>query len=406
MDTTSQRDDWHVTRHRIRTFIGFASIALANAVLARITHAANYLIIPYPQPVVILLELLPAVLTKLFLPFIYGYIPQNARIALVTGAWTVVKTVVSATPPNVLPPVRVVMTLLAASSSAATEILCLDLIRGYGRLGLIAWAAGTSLGQMANAIWPLVLTSFMGMTVREGTEYMYRLVAIILLAYFAILPRNCLPTGSETDLSNRDTGGYNKNTSLLETTSTSNKVTGIFGHQIRQVSVVSRQYLHILLATSAMQAMVFPGISLALDGSSFSSLLSWTSALAFSLSFGNLTARLSAMSLRLGNHRIALILLAWTVALLLADSIFFLGSSFVVLSVALCSGLLGGAIYVEVFDGVLQALSDHPDCILAIGIIGAGDTLGSLLGGWIGFLWEATVCDMTVDRGRFCHRFL
>ncbi|KAK2029828.1 hypothetical protein LX32DRAFT_652082 [Colletotrichum zoysiae] len=78
MDKMNKLDDWRVTRHRIRTFSGFATIALANAVLARITHAANYLIIPYPQPVVILLELLPAALTKIFLPFIYGYVPQNS----------------------------------------------------------------------------------------------------------------------------------------------------------------------------------------------------------------------------------------------------------------------------------------------------------------------------------------
>ncbi|KAK1958861.1 hypothetical protein LY78DRAFT_646930 [Colletotrichum sublineola] len=379
--------------------------AFANAVLARIAHAANYLIIPYPQPVVILLELLPAAVTKLFLPFVYGYVPKNARFVLITGAWILVNTVVSATPPNVLPPVRVLMTLLAACSSAATELCCLDLIRDYGRLGLIAWAAGTSLGQMANATWPLVLTSFMGKTVREGTGYMYQLVAIILLAYYVFLPRNCLPTGAETDLSNRDAESNYKNMSLLEAASTTpDKVARKSGRQPRQISVVTRQYLPALLITSAAQAMVYPGISLALDGSSFSSLLSWTSSLAFALSFGSFVARLSAMSLRLGNHRVVLVLLAWTVVLLLADSIFFLDSSYVVICVALCSGLLGGAIYVEVFDGVLQAVSDHPDFLIAIGMISAGDTLGSLLGGWVGFVWETTVCNMTVDRGRFCHR--
>ncbi|GKT63878.1 hypothetical protein ColTof3_11217 [Colletotrichum tofieldiae] len=259
---------------------------------------------------------------------------------------------------------------------------------------------------MANATWPLVLTSFMGMTLREGTGYMYQLVAVILLAYFAILPKNCLPPGNgEVDLGNRNTASYHENTSLLEGTSTaSDKVARKFGRNSGLLSAVTKQYLPTLLIASAAQAMVFPGVSLALDGSAFSSLLSWTSALAFALNLGNFTARLSAMSLRLGNHRVVLILLAWTVALLLADSIFFLGSSWVVLCVALCSGLLGGAVYVEVFDGVLQAVSDHPDCILVLGIIGAGDTLGSLLGGLVGFLWEATICNMTVDRGRFCHR--
>ncbi|CCF45812.1 hypothetical protein CH063_14768, partial [Colletotrichum higginsianum] len=42
-----------------RVFSGFALIGLVNTILPSIVHAANYLIIPYPRHVVILVELLP-----------------------------------------------------------------------------------------------------------------------------------------------------------------------------------------------------------------------------------------------------------------------------------------------------------------------------------------------------------
>ncbi|OBR06566.1 Protein BTN [Colletotrichum higginsianum IMI 349063] len=403
--SSSQLDGPLVTKYRTRTFLGFALIGLATTILTRVSHAANYLIIPYPKAIVLLLELLPSCLAKLLLPSVFGYIPQNARLVLLAGLWLLVKVVVSATPPNVLPPVRVLMTLLAASSSAATELCCLDSVRRYGRLGLIAWAAGTSLGQMANATWPLVLTSSMGMTLREGTGYMYPLIFTILFAYFVVLPRSSSATGNgDVDLDNRYTASY-YDTSLMEATSTTlDKDPRKISRNPGTLAATTMQYLPTIFLASAAQAMVFPGVALALDGSSFSSLLSWTSALAFALYLGNFTARLSTIPFRLGNHRVVLILLAWMVALLLADSIFFLGSSWVVLGVALISGLLGGAVYIEVFDGVLKAVSDHSDCLLNLGIVSAGDTMGSLLGGLVGLLWEAAICSMTVDTGRFCHR--
>ncbi|KAK1974538.1 batten's disease protein Cln3 [Colletotrichum cereale] len=401
----SQLNGPPIDKYRVRIFLGFALIGLANAILVRVSHAANYLIIPYPQAAVLLLELLPPALTKLFLPFVFAYIPRNVRPVLLAGLWLLVKVVVSATPPNVLPPVRVLMTLLAACTSAATELCCLDLIRRYGRLGLVAWAIGTSLGQMANATWPLVLTSSMRMTLREGTGYMYQLVATILFAYFFVLPRSNLPTGiGEVGLDNRDSASYYETSMMDATLTTQDKGSRKSTRNSGMLSAVTIKYLPTLLLASAAQAMVFPGAALALDGSSFSSLLSWTSALAFALHLGNFTARLSAVSLRLGNHRVVLILLAWMVALLLADSIFFLGASWVVLSVAFGSGLLGGAVYIEVFDGVFKAVSGHSDCVLSLGVISAVDTIGSLLGGLVALLWEAAICNMTVDPGRFCHR--
>ncbi|KAL0930527.1 uncharacterized protein CTRU02_214602 [Colletotrichum truncatum] len=403
--SSSQVDDSFLTKYRMRTFLGFALIGLANTILARITHAANYLIIPYPKAIVLILELLPSGLTKIFLPFILDYIPQNARPVLLAGSWILVKTVVSATPPNVLPSVRVLMTILAACSSAATELCVLDLVRSYGRLGLIAWAVGTSLGQLANAMWPILLTSSKGMTLREGTGYMYNMVFTILLAYFVVLPRSFLATGRrEVDLGKRETTNYYDTELMGDNSTAPEKAARKLVRDRTLLSAVTVQYLPTVLIASAAQAMVFPGMALALDGSSFSTLLSWTSGLAFALSLGNLLARLLTISLRLGNHRVVLILLAWMVALLLADSIFFLGSSWVVLCVAFGSGLLGGAVYVEVFDGVLKAVSDHPDCLLNLGIISSGDTAGILLGGLIGLLWEAAICSVTVDTGRFCHR--
>ncbi|KAF6804255.1 hypothetical protein CSOJ01_10342 [Colletotrichum sojae] len=393
-------------QHRVRTFLGFALIGLANIVLARISHAANYLIVPYPQAVVLLLELLPAALAKLFLPFVLGYIPQGLRPVLLAGLWVLIKIIVSATPPNVLPPVRVLTTALAAACSAATELCCLDLARRYGRHALAAWAIGTSLGQIANATWPLVLTSSMGMTLREATGYMYQLVAAILVAYFVVLPKALPPAGfAGLGLDSNDTTTYYTTSLTEDASATPDKVTRKPARNARALPALAVQYLLTLLLASAAQAMVFPGIAFALDGSAFSSLLSWTSALAFALYLGNFAARsLSATSLRLGSHRVVLILLAWMVALLPADSIFFLGHSWVVLCVGLGAGLLGGAVYVEVFDGVLTGLSGHPDCVLILGIVGAGDTIGSLLGGLVGVLWQGMICGMTVDAGRFCHR--
>ncbi|KAH0421242.1 hypothetical protein CcaCcLH18_13545 [Colletotrichum camelliae] len=187
-------------RYVTRKFLAFALIGVSNAVLLRISCAANYLIVPYSQPIVLLLENLPSAIVKITLPFVIDHIPRNVRFLLIAATWLIVKLVVSDTPPNVLPPVRIFTTILAAVSSAATEICCLDLIQQHGRIGLIGWAVGTSLGHMVNATWPLVLTSYAGMTLREGTGYMYHLVAIIFLAHFIVLPQS-LPIAGHEDIS-------------------------------------------------------------------------------------------------------------------------------------------------------------------------------------------------------------
>lgn len=381
-------------------------IGVSNAVLLRISCAANYLIVPYSQPIVLLLENLPSAVVKIILPFVTGHIPRNVRFLLIAATWLIVKLVVSATPPNVLPPVRIFTTVLAAVSSAATEICCLDLIQQHGRIGLIGWAVGTSLGHMANATWPLVLTSYAGMTLREGTGYMYHLVAIIVLAHFIVLPQS-LPIAGHEDISmeKSEAAGYNVRTSLVSAGATiPHKGSSKVRRNSRAMLALLRQAVPTIFLVSAAQAMASPGSALALDGSSFSSLLSWTSALALALHTGNFTARLSTISLRLGSHRVVLILLAWMVALLAADSVFFLGNSWVVLGVALCSGLLGGAVYVEVFDNALRTVSGESYALLSMGIIGAGEVSGGLVGGIVGYFWQTLVCNMTTDEERFCHR--
>ncbi|EQB43319.1 hypothetical protein CGLO_18039 [Colletotrichum gloeosporioides Cg-14] len=389
-----------------RTFLAFALIGVSNAVLLRISCAANYLIIPYSQPVVLLLENCPSAIAKILLPFVIERIPRNVRLLLIAATWLIIKVVVSATPPNVLPPVRILTTVLAAVSSAATEIFCLDLIQQYGRIGLIAWAVGTSLGHIANATWPLVLTSYAGMTLREEVRYMHHLVAIMMLAYFMVLPQSSpIVSQGELNMDKAAAGGYDVRTSLMGTVPTvQHKGLGKVKRNSRAILALLRQAAPILFLVTVAQALVSPGSALALDGSSFSSLLSWTSALALALHVGNLTARLSAISLRLGSHRVVLILLVWTVALLVADSIFFLGNSWVVLGVALCSGLLGGAVYVEVFDTALRKVPGESHALLSIGIISAAEVAGGLLGGIVGYFWETLVCNITTDEERFCHR--
>ncbi|KAJ3502082.1 hypothetical protein NM208_g16800 [Fusarium decemcellulare] len=60
---------------RLLTYLGFAILGLVNAIVPFIVHSANYLIIPYPRWVVILIETLPALLTKLIIPHFLHHVP-------------------------------------------------------------------------------------------------------------------------------------------------------------------------------------------------------------------------------------------------------------------------------------------------------------------------------------------
>ncbi|KAK1714643.1 hypothetical protein BDP67DRAFT_512625, partial [Colletotrichum lupini] len=58
---TTARTAWSFDE--FRTFLAFALIGLANTILPSLIHASNYLIIPYPRHIVILIEVTPVLLT-------------------------------------------------------------------------------------------------------------------------------------------------------------------------------------------------------------------------------------------------------------------------------------------------------------------------------------------------------
>lgn len=97
------------------------------------------------------------------------------RPLVAAACWLIAKKVADDTPPNVLPPVRVAMSVLSSVSAAATEVSCLGTVGRSGTHALVGWGFGAGAGLVSNAAWPFVLTHKAGRVLRSATGGVYYL---------------------------------------------------------------------------------------------------------------------------------------------------------------------------------------------------------------------------------------
>ncbi|KAM0432219.1 hypothetical protein ACHAPT_004755 [Fusarium lateritium] len=366
-------------RTTLPTYLGFAILGFVNAIVPFVVHSANYLIIPYPRWVVILIEAIPALLTKLLLPHILHHVPYWMRPLTVGGGWIIVAIVTKSTPPNIAPPVRIFTSALASVSAAAMEVSFLGMMRYYGRAGLAGWGAGVGAGAVLCAVLPFVLTVWMESFLRDFIDCIYALTGAMLFAFLVVLPgapvnypemrqgRSKVHVEDGPSMAMQDP--VEELSRVLSRTNRVNLTTSMI-----------RPFMVPLFAAFALQTLAYPSISRALPLPSLSgSFFSYFTSYGLAFQLGNFIARTHTPLLRPESTRVAFTTLGAITAVLLINAMLLVFSAPVLVRMlAFGAGLGGGAIYMIVMGKVLEdkSLESGINQEFSLQVVGAGETAG------------------------------
>lgn len=378
--------------------------------------SSSYLIILYSRPVVLIIEILPVVVAKFALPHLFYYVPYWLRPLGVGFLWTIATFVSSVTPPNVEPPVRVGLVFVACSLASATDVSTLGLLRYYGKLGLVGWGFGTGVGGIICAVMAYVVTVGVGGFLRDSITYAYYLNAMILLAYYVGLPGK--PSGSparadamarnRVDLSLEDAEEPSGTLLVKEPQPRATRFVQRVEQNVKLASSLTGTYMLPLFFAFVGQAIVFPGIMRALGTSpAFDSFLSYSAVYGLAFQLGNLVSRSSILFVRYQKARPLLIRLGIVAAVIVINASFLIVSlPFAVFALAFLVGLIGGAVYINTFAAALEdpALELDADREFSLGVLGSGESAGTLVGALFGTLLGSLACGMELGAGqRWCH---
>ncbi|KAK2038650.1 hypothetical protein LZ31DRAFT_559378 [Colletotrichum somersetense] len=392
-----------------RIFWGFALIGLSNTILPSIIHAANYLIIPYPRHVVLLIELPPALLAKLSLPFVVHRVPCRIRPLVVAACWLLAKRIADDTPPNVMPPVRIVTTVLASVASAATEVSCLQMVGRAGAPALVGWGFGTGAGLLLNVVWPFLLTYGASKVLRSATRYTYHLVVVILVSHFVLLPQSLVKRGNKNDderRKDRDDDSAEEGRSFLsqhENASLRPDNPEGISRKLRTLRGLAQSQMFPLVVASASLSLLQHGLARPLDGSAFETFSHFFAIYGVAMHLGSLLGRSSIAFLPVRSLRLQVVALSvWTVVAFF-NAVFLL-STYIAFFLAFLVGFAGGSLYINVLARVREERKSQIDRELSLGLVTAGETGGMMIGGVVGAFLETAMCGSLVSSRRWCHR--
>ncbi|PHH70782.1 hypothetical protein CDD82_6926 [Ophiocordyceps australis] len=405
MPTCTARRRLHAPSHGLRVFVGFGLLAFTNALLPAIVFAASYLIIPFPAPIVLLIQAAPAALVKLSLPRFLSKIPPPLRPLLLAIAWFTAAIVTAATPPNVPPLVRILMSVLASSSAAAADVCFMTTIRPPRyHSALAGWAVGSSLGNAAAAIMPFYLTIHLGRFLRSSVDYVNYLILIFLLAYFVVLPWNLAAPADPTVLGDKP--------AVLSV----NNLGPPLPRQPANCTMLQRvrhgfikpligPYILPLALASMLQSAMIPGVGRAQKLTpAFTSFTAFKAAHGLALHLGSLVTRTSILFVRIHKHGFLFAAMVVSVLASLAGAATLTFSDICTLILPLVTGLAGGAIYINIFGKAMEHLSTESlaEFEWSLACISAAETIGILIGSLYGSFIEAQLCSQPFALGRWC----
>ncbi|KAF5005674.1 hypothetical protein FDECE_7908 [Fusarium decemcellulare] len=383
---------------RLLTYLGFAILGLVNAIVPFIVHSANYLIIPYPRWVVILIEILPALLTKLIIPHFLHHVPYWMRPLKVGSCWIIVALIIKGTPPNIAPPIRIFTTALASASAAAMEVSFLGMMRYYGRSGLAGWGAGVGAGAVFCAVLPFVLTVWMESFLRDFIDCIYALTGAMLFAFFVILPG--APVNYPDFRHDRGKGDIEDDQDgasllVLDPVQELSRVLST-KNRLNLTKVMVGPFMVPLFGAFTAQTLAYPGIARALPlSASAESFFSYSTTFGLAFQLGNFVSRTHTPLFRPQSTTIAFMILGTVTGILLLNATFVVFSSQVLVGLlAFGAGIGGGAVYMTILDRVLEEKSLDPGINqeFSLQVVGAGETAGVLAGGLLGTMLEALMC--------------
>jgi len=164
-----------------------------NVLYVIILSAALDLVGPtVPKGVVLLADVIPSFLTKLVAPYFIHLVPYPVRILIFALLSTAGMLLIALTPAYTeggTVPTKMMGVVLASLSSGGGELSFLGLTHFYGAFSLASWGSGTGAAGLVGAGAYALATTAMGISVKATLLGSAILPAVMLIAFFMILPR-------------------------------------------------------------------------------------------------------------------------------------------------------------------------------------------------------------------------
>ncbi|KAL7921041.1 Batten's disease protein Cln3 [Trichoderma austrokoningii] len=394
-----------------RVFSAFGIFGFANTLLPHIIFSGLYLIIPFPRPIVLIIELLPALAVELLFPHALGYIPHWVWPVLVANCWILATIVTNAAPPNVVAPIRTLIAILASASTATGRVFFSSQLSIYGKTALAGWGTGIAAGSVVRDILPTVLTIYANMVLRYCVGYAYCLLLAIVAAYFLILPSPPMQYELENSAAKgKFTSGIEDQKLSLLPGELSSANMSFWARFYRNMHLLGNKLFRLcinpLLLVTAVQILVSPGTTRAsIMLPIFSRYSAFSTAHGLTFQLGNLLARSTALLFRTRRPKLIFALLVFcTTATILNTAFLLTANAYFLFSSLFAIGWLGGMMYMNIFGAAMDYLGRNPetDAEFTLGSIGIGETAGTLIGSLAGVTFDTQLCGLAKRNGRWC----
>ncbi|KUJ13500.1 protein btn-1 [Mollisia scopiformis] len=389
-----------------------------------------------PKGVVLLADVLPSFLTKLVAPYFIHRIPYSLRIIIMCALSAAGMFLIALTPSviddNGSISIKLFGVAIASLSSGAGELSLLGLTHYYGPFSLAAWGSGTGGAGLIGAGLYVLLTSTIGMTIRNSLLTCAFLPFIMPVAFFLVLPQGPLRRAQsrkdyepiprsfdDDDIQNLpvDTAAdallapgpsiaaeaYSSHSPRSRSPS-AKADPSLFTTRLRRARALFFPYMLPLLLVYIAEYTINQGISPTLlfpiASSPFTTYRSFYPTYAFLYQLGVFISRSSSPFIRLHNLYLPSFLQIGNLVFLgLHSMFFFLPSVWVIFAVVLWEGLLGGAVYVNTFAEIMDKV-EVEEREFSLGATSVSDSAGICIASLLGMVIEPWLCGWNVERGR------
>ncbi|SPO05109.1 probable Protein BTN1 [Cephalotrichum gorgonifer] len=412
----------------VMVVVAFWLFGLINNVLYVIILSAAQDLVgsDVPKGVVLLADVLPSFFTKLVAPYFIHRVPYWIRIFVFISLSAGGMLLVALTPAEKSVATKMVGVVMASLSSGGGELSFLGLTHYYGQMSLAGWGSGTGAAGLVGAGLYVLMTDWVGFSVRTTLLFSACLPSVMFVSFFGILPHGPLRGAgagvkgyeslpAEQDLEDEDVESLPRgaaSSALLApgpsaaatAYSTHGHETSSFRSKLRRARSLMIPYMAPLLlvyiAEYTINQGVTPTLLFPLESTPFSALREFYPFYGFLYQLGVFISRSSTPFVRIRSLYVPSFLQAGNLGVLVLQAMFFyMPSIYIVFAVIFWEGLLGGAVYVNCFANILEEVP-AADREFSLGATSVSDSAGICIAGLLSILIEVRLCDWQVARGR------
>ena len=383
-----------------------------------------------PKGTVLLASIIPGLATKVVVPYFIHLVPYSPRIVIFATLSTCGMLAVALSPPTTSADsiaAKIAGIVLANISSAAGEVNFLSLTHFYGPFSLAAWGSGTGGAGLIGAGAYALATTALGISVRATLLTSASLPVIMLLSFFALLPRGPLKKARKKEVEHQglahgmDEAEDRETTGLLNqpdnATTTSSKpspsslqksLSDLRTKLLRARTLLIPYMLPLFLVYLAEYTInqgVAPTLLFPLPSTPFTHYRAFYPTYGALYQLGVFLSRSSLALFRIRTLYLPTFLQIANLALLTAQALVpFLPNVYFVFAVVFWEGLLGGLVYVSTYAAVREEVPEG-EREFSLGAVSVSDSAGICVAGFLGVGMERGLCGWQVRHGRdWCRR--